>query len=280
VSRAPSTSMLDIQARVADVAATLGGIPDAVAAALHEAMFDLVNHHRRSVLKHHGLPSKRRAQKMLAAQLHRYTKRGMERANPIEMSAESFGASSTPKFLLNLEYGGPIRSDDWMAIPVEGGLFMNKSGERMTHANFRKFLTSNKLRAVSTRRGILLVKEQSRSKTKTGEIKGARTVVYGVLRKSRTQRPMLGFNHAWEKNLPEQLAKFDKILDEAVTEAGRIRLARQQEASRASTAAYYDELERQLAASGGKMNAAVRRAATEAAKAAKARSLARKEGGS
>lgn len=278
MSRAPSTSIIEVQARIAEVATSLGGMPDVVSAALQEAMFDLVNHHRRGILRHHQMPSKTRGRKMLAAQLHRYTKRGMDRSRPIEMTAESFGASSTPKFLLNLEHGGRIQTDEWMAIPTEGGIGQ-LGNERITHRNFRKFLASRTLRVVWARGRLLLIHD-AKARTVKGTRIGERSIVMGELRKSRTQRPLLGFEATWNRNLPKQLAKIDRILGMAVTEAGRIKLARGQEASRASTSAYYAELDRQLAGNGGKMTGAVRKAANDAARLAKAASLAKTEGGS
>lgn len=277
MSRAPSTSMLDIQARTAEVVQMLGGMPDVVAAALSVAMFDFVNHHRRSVLKNHKLPSKTRGRRMLASTLHRYSKRGTDRAKPMEMLAESFGAAQTEKFLTHLEEGGRITSSDWMAIPIMGGT-REVGGERMTHANFRKFLTSGKLQAIRSSKGdILLVQHQKARKVK-GEMRGERTNIMGVLKKSRTQRALLGFDAAFDSIQAKQLAKFDRILDQAITEAGRMELARSMEASRAGTRAYYEEQTRMLGTNGGQMTAAVRRAAHAAAKAAEKASLEKTKG--
>lgn len=278
MSRAPSTSMLQIQARTAEVVQLLGGLPDVVAFALQEAMFDTVNHHRSSVLKNHKMPSKKRGREMLAATLHRYSKRGNDRAKPMEMSAESFGAAETPEFLLNLERGGRVTSSDWMAIPIMSGFRTLKSGERMTHANFRKFLASGKLQAIRSSKGEILLVHQAKARVVKGEMRGERSTIMGVLKKSRTQRPMLGFAEQWNRIQPKHLAKFDKILDQAITEAGRMKLARSMEASRAGTQAYYDEQTRMLATTGGQMTAEVRKAARAAAKAARAASLEKSKG--
>lgn len=278
MSRAPSTSMLDVQARTAEVVQMLGGMPDVVAFALQEALFDAVNHHRRSVLQHHKMPSKKRGREMLAATLHRYSKRGADRSKPMEMSAESFGAAETPQFLLNLERGGQIAASEWMAIPFMGGLRTLKSGERVTRANFKKFLTSGKLRAVRSGRGEILLVHHVKARTVKGELRGGRATIMGILKKSRKQRPLAGFAEQWNRIQPKHLAKFDKILDQAITEAGRMKLARSMEASRAGTRAYYDEQARMLAQAGGQMTPEVRKAANAAAKAARAAALEKSKG--
>lgn len=278
MSRAPSTSMLDVQARTAEVVQMLGGMPDVVAAALQEAMFDAVNHHRKSVIDHHKMPSKKGGSKMAAATLHRYSKRGTDRAKPMQMEAESFGAAQNHRFLTHLEEGGRVVASDWMAIPIMGGFRTLKSGERMTHANFHKFMKSNQLQAVRTSKGDILLVHHAKARKVKGEMRGERSTIMGVLKKSRTQRPMLGFAEQWNRIQPKHLAKFDKILDQAITEAGRMKLARSMEASRAGTRAYYDEQARMLAQTGGKMTAEVRKAATAAAKAAKAAALEKSKG--
>lgn len=266
---------------MAEVVATLGGLPDVVAAALKEATFDAVNHHRRHVLKHNQMPSMAKGgkqgkggQKLLASLLHRYSRASDNAARPMDISGESFGAAQLDKLLENLERGAMITTREAMAIPIDGGMATIK-GQQITHANFRKFLAQRKLDIVPTKRGALLV-----HKARASKAQGMRSVVYGILLKRRKQRPLMGFEKAWTTIEARHVAKFDRILEQAITEAGRAKLGKQLEARQADTAAYKAELAKLVAANGGKVSPQIKAAATKAAKAARALAIEKGKGDS
>ena len=263
-SPAASKAMLSIGVRAQNVLGTLGYMPTVMLAALAERNWDTVSHHRQSVLKHHGLPGKRRAQKMLGANLRRQVRRRDNPQSIDDVRAEGFGvtlpgqrnegySSSWGDFLQHLEEGAEITASDWMAIPTTGKVAM-----------FRKQLAAGKLRVV--KRGILI-----------RDVGGqhARSEFMGVLRFGRTQRPMLGYYRRFDSVVQEAVEQYEKDLDRVLTAAGRARLERTITTNRAARDAFRQAFQEFMRDNPGRA-AEARKAANEAAKAVRQAAKARR----
>lgn len=254
MSQAPRT-MLDIQARTGEVMATLAVMPPAVAEALRYTAFDAVNHHRSSVLEHNQLKGKGR-KSFLGAVLHRYARGDMFSQRPMDITAESFGAAKTNDILTNLEQGARIQTSSMMAVPFGKGI--NKDGS--VSKKFKDHLEAEKFRLVPTRSVVLLIKDVGGG--------NKRSEIWGALTPRRQQRPQLNFMERWKHVEASSTAKFDEVLDKAMTASGRTSLARDVEKDRAAYEAYVKKVNELMAANGGKTTGAIRKAAKEAAKAA------------
>lgn len=209
------------------VLGALGYMPTIMLAALAERNFDTVAHQRQSVLKHHGLPAKRRAQKMLASNIVRQVRRRDDPRTIDDVTGEAFavtqrgqrGGANTADwgdFLANLEYGADIEASGMMAIPTVGAVKM-----------FRRQLAAGKL----------MLGPRASLVRKVGG-KNARSEFVGVLRNTRTQRPMLGFYKRWDEVLAAELPEYERDLDRVLTAAGRAKLERTITVHRAAREAF------------------------------------------
>jgi hypothetical protein len=215
---------LRIDARAAEVVAMLGYIPMELLGRFHERTFDLMNHHRRSVLKHHRFPAGRRAQKMLGARLYRYGARTRDPVKIEQLVGESFAVEPSGAFgdaMRVWERGGTVRTSEAMAIPFFAGLSGKGGRGARVSAKFRKLLEAG-LFDVAKGRGILFEPTVSRRRLKGVEGQtGYRSVIYGAARRRRVQPPVLGFYERFQSILPVHMAKFDRDLSLALTSAGR-----------------------------------------------------------
>ena len=264
LSPAASQAMLSISVRAQNVLGTLGYMPTVMLAALAERNWDTVSHHRRSVLKHHGLPGKRRAQKMLGANLRRQVQRRDNPQTIDDVRAEGFGVTLPGQhnqgksggwgdFLKNLEEGAEITASDWMAIPTTAKV-----------AVFRKQLAAGKLRIV--KRGILIREVGG---------KHARSEFMGVLRFGRSQPAMLGYYRQFDLVVQEEVKEYERDLDRVLTAAGRARLERTITTNRAARDAFRHAFQEFMRDNPGRA-AEARKAANEAAKAVRQAAKARR----
>lgn len=276
-----------------EVIATVGYMPAALIGALHEANFDFMSHHRKSVIGHNTAPDKRRFGRMIATRLHRY---GATTRNPTrldELQGESYAAplrsdkfgGLDDKHLRALEEGGNVNSREAMAIPIAAGLQARAPGTRPTplfakalkawherRGGNRKFARGLQFDVVRTSTGqVLLVLELDARRGKNAV--GARTQVMGVLKRRRRQRAMLGFYAQVDRIQPKHEAKYERIIEQASTAAGQAALERRTNAAVDGRRAFQQAFTKYLDANPGN-NAGARKAGEIAAREARKLALA------
>lgn len=249
MSRAGSKT-LDLETKVGEVVAQIGFLPAALIAILRVRNFDMMDHHRRTTATKSGLHNADRARRFIFSRMFRY---GAKVKNPLkieDVQGESFLASREKskgfpldqRFFENLEFGGPVNSRQPMAIPILAGLQKGPYGTMPT-ARFTRGVKDRSFDLVKAKSGkTLLIDVQQRR----GNL-GMRSVIVGVLARRRQQRPLLGFFKAWDAILPRHLAKYEKVMDLAMTEAGRQSIARQLDAELAKKGEYGRALRRAVA---------------------------------
>jgi len=247
---AANAKPLDVSMQISNVLGTLGYMPAIAIRALAERNFDTLSYHRSSVLKHHGLPGRRKAQKMLAVNLRRQVR--SLKAETIEQTAgEGFGVGLSGQtewggFLKNLEEGAEIKASSPMAIPF------------MRPTRFRQLLAAGKLKMISG--GRLVEETKGRGQARLG----AKSVLWGMLHMRRRQRRLLSYYAQWDLVMAKVLPRYDRDLDLVLTEAGRARIERKLNADAAGRAAARSEMARFLGENPGK-HAEARRAAAAVA---------------
>lgn len=227
---------------VNEVLATLGYVPAALIGALSFRNFDLTSHHRKSVLKYQKFPAGRRAQRMIAAGLHRY---GRKRTAPEAISdvvGETFAAANSgvlaEDYFKHVEFGGVVRSKEYMAIPLAGGRRGSGPGDKATSL-FRKLVAE---KGFDIRPGGWLTYT-----TKDGK----KSILMGVLRRQRHQPAVLGFYDQFDKIMPKHLARYERDIGMALTEAGRASLGRRTTAASAAHLAWRSAYREAVAGNGG-----------------------------
>jgi hypothetical protein len=210
-------------------AVALGVMPGLLVQVFKHRAFDLSSHHRRSVLRHHRMPGKRRAQKLLAHFLHRYhvpgkgvsgvnfLREARRRAGGLYGLHESFVAGGGDEYgqgyWLRLEHGGVNRTARPMAI-----LFRARN---RTAADLKAHRDRLLARAYTITPTGLLVLDKSKITRRGRYAARSRTEIYGVLRKQATTAPMLGFQERFDSVYPRHLHLLDRDLDIAVAAAQR-----------------------------------------------------------
>ena len=212
---------ISVQTRIAEAVSTIGYLPASLRGAITVLLFDMLSHHRLSVLKNHRFPDYRGGQKFIAASYRRYTKpRGDIAGKALDIVGESFlktakfseNKTEVPGRFKQLEFGERIAANSFMAMPINGG--------RATAGQWA-LLREKKLTMIRTKSGALLAFAPAKM-TKAGQFrKGARTRLLFVLFKRRVQRPMLNFFARWNDiaNRDTTAARFGKMLDNAVAAA-------------------------------------------------------------
>lgn len=203
------------------VMATLGYLPAALIGVIVEENWDLINHHRSSVLKHHRFPARRASQNLIAASTQGY---GRRRPNPRSLSdaqgeifmgdvpaPDKFGVG----FWRTMEFGRAISARRPMAVSFAA---INAVGAARTRIQqqFRDALTAR--RFAVTRGGLLVLRKGRLSGQRRGEI-------IGKLIRRRTQGRLLGFYEQFDRIVPAHLSRYDEFMDLALTESGRESLA-------------------------------------------------------
>ena len=257
--------------------ATVGFIPSGLIGALAERNYDLVDHHRRTVLKTHEMPAGRRATRWLATRMHRYGALTQSPTSLDELQGESFAASQPDKGIIDpdriesLEEGGDVRTREQMAIPIGAGRQSVGGRESNATAAFVRALERREFDIIDTprARGLLILELNARrGKNPLGQ----RTAIMGILRRHRHQRKMIGFYQAWDDIVPRHLPRYEKALEMALTAAGQAALEHRNEVKNAGRVAWKREFERYINANPGNFRGA-KQAATSAARLAQSLKL-------
>lgn len=275
--------------RLGEVLAAVGYIPAALVGALGEAVYDHMSHHRKSVIGSAGsrFRNPARGKRYVASRLFAYGRRRPTPTKIEDIQGESFmaalaspGKTKTGRVfpasrsqLLLLETGGVVNTRKPMAIPIGEGV--NESGP------FAGQWRPSALKAIRERRTDLVVRpgrptlivQELAATRRQGVQLGIRSQVIGVLSRRREQSPILGFFEQARKIEPKHLAKYDRVIDQAMTAAGRESLALRSRAVEAGRSAYLSEFDRLIKADPGNHKGA-RRAAEQAARLARRTALA------
>ena len=216
----------------------IGFMPPALAAFIAELNLDLANHHRRSVLSHHGFVSGDRARRFIASRMYGYGgRKRSDRVTKIEdAQGESFFAARDSvrpgafpldeKSIVRLEEGGTVSTSERMAIPIGRGkpykgVFQNTPIWRRT----KRGLDSRDFDIVpdpsNRSRAFIVDARESSIRRAAREGRPGDDLIVGVLVRSRKQGPKLRFFAEYERILPGHLRKYEKAIDEATTVAGR-----------------------------------------------------------
>lgn len=261
--------LVGIETNIGEVAATIGYMPAAVAGAMSEAMYNMMDHHKRSILKHHRLPGGRSAQRFLASRLFIRGRRTKEQPTRIEdVEGETFAAAERGEtfggsVFKQLESGARISASKFMAIPIEQGRF--RRGGLRTSALFQRLLERKAFRIVPARkRHVRLLIHEVKAGKSRGELRGERSMVVGVLTMRRTQPAQMGFHSAFDSVANRHLSRLDEVTTKAMTAAGRASLDRRNQlgagARAAARSAYREALD------AGKDRAGARKASLDAAR--------------
>ena len=208
-SAAAQHSVVVLESKIAAAVAQVGMTVPALAAVIKVRLYDLMSHHRQSILAHNAFPDKRSAQKMLATRLWRYATATGGEAKPLQFEASGFAAAETgetfgPSFFRTVEEGGTINSSKPMAIPTgAAGKMMN--GGFVAGPAFARLLAARGFDVAPS--GALF--------TMAGASKdaGARFVLWGMLRRRRQQRPILKFFEQFNSIFGRHMAEIDRDLD-------------------------------------------------------------------
>lgn len=261
---------LGFSLRLSQVLATVGFMPAALVGSLSERNFQLVDHHRRSVIKRYAGPGGLRAKRAIATRLFRYGSK--PNPNSIEdVVGESFAAATQEeslfekRSLVRLEEGGSYQAKEAMIIPIGAGAREIRGGVIPTK-QFADALKAHRFRIINTARtrGLLVVDYARRGKV------GERSVIMGKIIMGRTQRPLLNFYARFEDVKGKHLAAMEKDVELAMTAAGQAKLQTRLDDKAAERAAYKSALREVLNANPG--------AFAEAKKAARAAALAVRTG--
>lgn len=273
---------VSLDGKINEVLAAVGYMPPALAGAMQGRVFDLVSHVRRSTISHYKGPGGRGAQRMIASRLHRHAglKQGGEAPISLEgIAGEVFAAAQSgktfgPNALGQLEFGGTVMASDPFVIPFTygAGRFRARSGDLagMQESRLQRAIREGNTFLQKTRDGRLLVMLKHKKEEK-------KSIILGMVAAGRKQRPLLGFNAAFERVLPRQQEKIDNVFEQAMTATGQARMAREVNANLVAGKAFNRAFKEMV--SGGAKAADARKVAKAAAAEAKKEALADKEGG-
>lgn len=255
-----AAKLVELDARIGEAVAAMGLLPAGVHGAFRERIYDLLSHHRDSVLKHHGLPGGRRAQKWLATRLFRFTRAVGGESRIAELMGEGFGAAVSgetfgPGALRQVEFGGTM-SGEMMAIPAGRG--------RANPKEFRRLLALR-----GARGGLDVAPSGALVREAEGRRHGLRSELWGVLRRTRRQPRQLGYYARFADVQSRHAERFEADLDRAMTAAGREALAERARDRGLQRGVYVGTLRKYLEQNPGK-HAEARRVAAAAARAARA----------
>ena len=268
-----------VAANIQDVLESLGDIPFAVTAAMHERFYDLTDHHRRSVLKKVKLamPSGRAGQKLVASRLIHY---GAKKKDPTEIDdvqglsyltdrPRTDVAKIPEDFFEALETGATVRAKQPFFIPFsKGGEYGDTSGKSATE-KVLEALKARQLTIINTPTVHGLVARVFKKKNKYGKS----YVGLGVLRFVRKQRKEMSFFGSFDEIVPKHMSLIDKDLESALTAAGRERLVNRYIASESAEAQKQVTSAIRRMEKGAKPDKRARDAMREAAAAAKANAI-------
>lgn len=212
-----------LETRLGETVAAIGLLPPALRGAMRSEVYDILSHHRTSVLKRVGQtwPGGAGARKMVAARTFHFTKfnekgiAGLE-GEAFTASIRDFGDEAFEQF----EHGETISAKGPMAIP--GGAALTGKGKvRGGQGGFEAMLA---------RRGFN-ISERGALLKKVGRGASARQELWGTLSHRRRQRPILGWHDRWNDVLSRRLPGLERVVDEAIKAPNQAALeARAQEA--------------------------------------------------
>ncbi len=233
-------SQLPIQAnvRMGEALAQVAYLPVCAQGAMKTAVFDIVSHHRLSMIKQAAKwPGGRRAQAMVASRLHRFSK---DNDGDAGVTGQGFAAAVTgtkfgPDQFMREETGKEVSSSEFMAIPIGAGLAMTRSGIKGRRQEYRDLIASRQLKIIRSRGKLLVIREL---KGRGKKDKGLRSQILAVLVKRRSEPGRLNFYSAFDRVQASDVAKLEAIIDLAATEAGRMKLEERVRTGEASQTAY------------------------------------------
>lgn len=225
-----SVSIINLDAKIEEVLATVGYMPSALIGALSARNRDFVDHHKRSVLKMLNFVAGDRSRRMIASRMFGYGSKP-NAAELGEVQGESFLASTTKVGQLSsssieaFEDGRDIGTKEGMAIPFGPGLPFK--GVFANRPIWRGAAGENKLGDfdfVQVGGKTLIVDNRERTLKRRAKGGLAGGVIVGILLKRRHQAKRLRFMDAANKIAPAHQARMESDVDKAMTEAGRAAL--------------------------------------------------------
>jgi hypothetical protein len=239
---------VSISARVDEVTRTLGFLPPALVGAFRAGLYDMLDHHRRTVLKHvaSDFVAGTRAQRMIASRMFGYAKINPNPTTFGDLAAEAFVASREGEGapigfdeLARFETGGQVSSREAMAIPVGAGL-PRKSGPFQNVPLWQQAAVKAKgglkqFTFVTVKGKTFIIDDRDstiKRRRKAGEAETSPIV--GVLRRGRYQPKKLRFYASADAIRDRHAAKFDRLVSKAITEAGLLELETRNKAGAAA----------------------------------------------
>lgn len=222
---------IDISAELAKLAAEVGFIPHVVFPSLRWHINDMMDHHKRLVLKNHTMADKPGGRRFIAAHMGTYGKlyegsKGYLVRGGSFAAATSFDPSDRGQ-MLALETSATVNAKALMAVPLD----TSRKGQRA----LKKLIASKK--GVLIRRAgkpPLIAKElKGTGKARTGKDwkgylttkQGARLEIVGALTRRRLQGKKIDFaKYADEAEVKSQ-QKRGAMLEASMTFAGRMKIA-------------------------------------------------------
>lgn len=217
----PTVQPFEVNLRLQRCLSSFALLPAAMRGALRFYLYDILSHHRLSVLKHHKMPAKRGAQQMLATRTWRYTKLDEKNGGGVGsiagMTAEGFVAAKTsssqggdyaddPDYFRRLEFGGTHRPGGLMAVPFMAEGLSYRGRQRVLSA-FRARLKGRELTIINTPRTKGLLVEYRRGDREAK--------MWGVLVRSARVPAQLGYYSRWADILSRDVPRLEKAIDRA-----------------------------------------------------------------
>ncbi|MBY0261987.1 MAG: hypothetical protein K2Q20_06565 [Phycisphaerales bacterium] len=206
---------VEVDVDVSEVMATLGVLPSAMLGSLWFRNVDLLSHHRRAVIKNaqttwpagnSGFGGGKGPRKFVAALTRWYPGRIKNPTRLEQVAGEAFAFGEDAR-MATLEFGGKISSREPMLIP-----FAAVKGQTVSAARRKEVVAM-------LRRGVLNLNPKTGllyadyAATRT---MGARSVPVGVLRRSRVQRPILGFFRQFDLLWARHSPLYDQVIENAL----------------------------------------------------------------
>jgi len=225
---------------------------------------------------------------MIASRMFRYGSLDKDPKSLDRLQGESFmAARRSPKtgdksqvplsreWILALETGKTFNTRGVMAVPILAGRPFVGPFENFPLRGWYKKLANNEYDIINTSSTEGLLVEELDNVRRSSGIHGVRTRIVGILKRRRTQRPLLRFYAEYDRIRPKHLAKYDRAFAMALTESGRAGLRRKNEIVRTGREAYANAFRRYLSSNPGNYSES-RKVAQAAKRAAERRAIAPK----
>lgn len=227
--------LINLDARLEEVLATVGLIPSALIGALAERNRDFVDHHKRKTLKTLSFTAGDRARRMVASRMFGYGSR-TDPARLADVQGESFFASSdkvpqlTPEAIEAFEFGRTIQTRRPMAIPIGDrglpfkgafqtrALWAGKGGQSRLNARDFDFIKNKSGQT-------LIIDARERSIRRAAKAGHSGLIVVGIIARRRKQSKRMGFYDAAQAIAGDHQRRMEGDIGAALTAAGRIALS-------------------------------------------------------